>query len=139
MYESVIRNRVLKALNEKEAEFEEAYKSASNKELLDYLRNCAVTLKHSPWPREIIGGRYIEKRFGTYKTALREAELPNPKHADLFENFSRVQEEVEIQKVAYRKKKAEKKERSAKRRAEQAKKRLRYNGKQTESVQTIKI
>lgn len=138
IYESVIKNMVMKSLEEQEKQFEEAHSSDSDEMLLEYLRKSAVKLHHVPWQREIVGGNYIEKRFGTYKTALRAAELPNPKHADILENFSRIQKEVEIQKVAYRKNKAEKKERAAKRRAEQAAKRRQRNEESSESVQAIK-
>ena len=112
MYESVIRNRVAKALDEKELEFEEAYKSASDKELLDYLRSCAIMLKHSPWSREIIGGRYIKNRFKTWTEALKKAGLPAPKTPDEPKNFLIVMEETENQKILYRRRKAEKTKRS---------------------------
>lgn len=127
IYESVIKNMVMKSLEEQERQFEEAHSSDSDEMLLEYLKESAIKLHHVPWQREIVGGSYITNRFGTYKSALRLAELPNPKHADILENFSRIQKEVEIQKVAYRKNKAEKKERSAKRRAEQAAKRRQRN------------
>ncbi|MBR6657514.1 MAG: hypothetical protein IKL18_05010 [Oscillospiraceae bacterium] len=123
IYEAIIKKMVTKALEEQEMEFEETHKEDSDEQLLEYLKESAVKLHHVPWQREIVGGSYIEKRFGTYKAALRKAELPNPKHADNIENFSRIQKEIEIQKAAYRKNKAEKKERAAKRRAAQAAKR----------------
>ncbi|MBR2041393.1 MAG: hypothetical protein IKL57_07300 [Oscillospiraceae bacterium] len=123
IYDSIIKKMVTKALEEKEQEFEEAHKDDSDEQLLQYIKESAEILHHVPWQREIVGGSYIEKRFGTYKAALRAAELPNPKHPDLIEKFPRIQKEIETQKAAYRKNKAEKKERSAKRKAEQAEKR----------------
>lgn len=123
IYDAIIKKMVTKALEEQEQEFEEAHKEDSDEQLLEYLKESTKKLHHVPWKREIVGGSYIEKRFGTYKAALRAAELQNPKHPDLIENFPRIQKEIEIQKAAYRKNKAEKKERSAKRIAEQAAKR----------------
>ena len=134
IYDAIIKKMVTKALEDQENEFEEEHSSDSDEMLLEYIRKSAEELHHIPWQREIVGGSYIEKRFGTYKAALRKAELPNPKHADNIENFSRIQKEIEIQKAAYRKNKAEKKERSAKRRAEQAAKRRERSEKQAESV-----
>jgi len=134
IYDAIIKKMVTKALEEQEQEFEEAHKEDSDEQLLEYLKESTKKLHHVPWKREIVGGSYIEKRFGTYKAALRAAELPNPKHPDLIENFSRIQKEVEIQKAAYRKNKAEKKERSAKRRAEQAAKRRQRMENKAESV-----
>ena len=134
IYESVIRNMVMKSLEEQEKQFEEEHSSDSDEMLLEYIRKSAAKLHHVPWKREILGGSYREKRFGTYKAALRKAELPNPKHADILENFSRIQKEVEIQKEAYRKRKAEKKLRSEERRREHAAKRRERSEKQAESV-----
>lgn len=134
IYESVIKNMVMKSLEEQERQFEKAHSSDTDEMLLEYLKESAVKLHHVPWQREIVGGSYIAKRFETYKAALRAAELPNPKHADILENFSRIQKEVEIQKAAYRKNRAEKKERSAKRRAEQAAKRRQRMENKAESV-----
>lgn len=111
IYESVIRNRVAKALDEKETEFAEKYDSASDEVVLEYVKSCAEKLKHSPWPREIIGGKYLAERFGNWRNVLRNAELPNPKTPDIFEKFEIVREETENQKILYRQKKAEKKER----------------------------
>ncbi len=123
IYDAIIKKMVTKSLEEQENEFEETHKEDSDEQLLEYIKEQAEKLSRVPWQREIVGGSYIEKRFGTWKNALRKAELPNPKHADLIENFERIQNEIEIQKAAYRKNKAEKKERSAKRKAEQAAKR----------------
>ena len=111
IYESVIRNRVAKALDEKETEFAKKYRFASDEVVLEYVKACASELKHTPWPREIIGGRYLAIRFGTWKNVLRSAELPNPKTPDISENFAIVREETENQKILYRRRKAEKKER----------------------------
>ena len=123
IYDAIIKKMVTKALEEQEREFEEVHEADSDEELLEYIKESAKSLNRVPWEREIVGGSYIEKRFGTWKNALRKAELPNPKHPDLIENFSRIQNEIEIQKGIYRKNKAEKKERSARRKAEQAAKR----------------
>ena len=74
-----------------------------------YLRACAIRLHHTPWPGEIVGGKLILERIGSWERAVMLAKLPAPRTANQQKNFARVQEETERQKEAYRKRKAEKK------------------------------
>ena len=73
---------------------------------------CAQVLGHSPWPREIVGGDQIERRFGSWERAMVQANLPMPSHPDKLTTFVRHQEEVARQKELYRQKKAEKKKKA---------------------------
>ena len=113
---------VTQALDAQEQEFQDAHAADTDEHLLTYLRQCAVSLGHTPWPREIVGGRFIEQRFGTWKTALLKAKLPRPSTPDNLSNFTRIQEERAKQEAAYRQKKAEKKLRAQQRQAQQVKK-----------------
>lgn len=122
IYEATIKRMVTQALEKQEQEFLEAHSTDTDEQLLTYLRQSAVQLGHAPWPREIVGGSYIEQRFGTWKNALLRAKLPRPSIPNDLSGFVRIQEERARQEVAYRRKKAEKKLRAQQRQAQQAKK-----------------
>lgn len=122
IYMATIKRMVNEALEAQEQEFTANRGADSDEQLLIYLRQCSATLRHTPWPREIIGGNLIERRFGTWQAALCLAKLPLPNTPDKITVFIRYQEETERQKVIYRERKAEKKIRAQKRMAEQARK-----------------
>ena len=120
IYEATIRRMVTQALESQEQEFAQLHETDSDKQLLAYLRKCALRLNHTPWPGEIVGGQFIEKRFGTWQQALSLAKLPAPITANQQQHFARIREETERQKEAYRQHKAEKKLLAQKRLAQQA-------------------
>ena len=122
IYEATIRRMVNEAMEAQEQAFIQEHGSDTEDALLAYLRDCALRLGHTPWPREIAGGGIIEERFGTWRNALVKAKLPPPNTPDLYNSFARVQEETERQKVLYREKKAAKKERHQQRLKEQKEK-----------------
>ena len=109
IYEATIRRMVQEALEQQEQEFREQHQEDTNQELLMYLRVCAIRLHHTPWPGEIVGGKLILERIGSWERAVMLAKLPAPRTANQQKNFARVQEETERQKEVYRKRKAEKK------------------------------
>ena len=109
IYEATIRRMVQQALEQQEQEFREQHQEDTNQELLMYLRVCAIRLHHTPWPGEIVGGKLILERIGSWERAVMLAKLPAPRTANQQKNFARVQEETERQKEVYRKRKAEKK------------------------------
>lgn len=115
IYEATIKRMVTQALETKETEFAACHGADSDEQLLDYLRYCAVILKHTPWPREIVGGSLIQQRFGTWQIAVIKAKLPLPATPDKITGFARYQEETERQKLLYREKKAAKKQRAQQR------------------------
>lgn len=100
---------VTQALEAQEQAFAAQHTHDRDGQLLAYLRQCAATLRHTPWPREIVGGGLIEQRFGTWQEAVQQAKLPMPHTPDQVSGFARYQEETERQKVLYREKKAAKK------------------------------
>ena len=115
IYEATIKRMVNEALETQEQTFGLDHDADSDEQLLTYLRECALRLGHTPWPREIAGGSMIEQRFGTWKTALLQAKLPQPSTPDKVSGFIRIQEETERQKQLYREKKAAKKQRAQQR------------------------
>ena len=122
IYEATIKRTMNEALEAQEQDFYNAHASDSEEQLLTYLRQCAVSLGHTPWPREIVGGCYIERRFGDWKNALLNAKLPRPSVPDNLSSFARIRDERARQELAYRQRKAEKKQRAKQRQAQQAKK-----------------
>ena len=114
---------VQQALEQQEREFRELHEHDTDEKLLLHLRDCAVRLGHTPWPGEIVGGKLIQERIGSWERALQLAKLPAPRGQNQPRNFARVQVETEHQKELYRRKKAEKKKLAQKRLAAQAAKR----------------
>ena len=122
IYEATIKRMVTEALDAQEREFLLSHGSDTDEQLLTYLRDCTGKLKHTPWPREIVGGSMIEQRFGTWRNAVLKARLPLPNTPDKTACFARMQEETERQKILYREKKAAKKQRAQNRLQEQKEK-----------------
>lgn len=123
IYEGAIRKMVTQALAAREEEFRTEHASDTDEQLLAYLRQCAQTLQHTPWPGEILGGTVIVQRFGSWEKALQAANLPRPWSENKMSTFQRVQQEEARQKEIYRQKKAEKKLLAEQRRIQQEAKR----------------
>ena len=115
IYDATIKRMVNEALEAQELEFARNRGNDSDEQLLVYLRFCAQLLGHTPWPKEIVGGSLIEKRFASWETALARANLPKPITQDKLSQFGRYTEETERQKVIYREKKAAKKQKAQQR------------------------
>ena len=122
IYNAVIKRMVRESLEQKEEDFAIAHAQDSDAELLTYLRRCAAELRHSPWPGEIIGWKYLTQRFVDWNEMLRRAHLPMPKTSNKVTSFQLVLEETKYQKQVYRQKKEEKKARAAEHRKMQAEK-----------------
>ena len=115
IYDAAIKRMVNEALEAQEQEFAKNRGGDSDEQLLAYLQFCAKALGHTPWPREIVGGSVIEKRFTSWETALAKANLPKPVTQDKVTGFARYIEETQHQKVVYREKKAAKKQKAQQR------------------------
>lgn len=123
IYNAVINRMVRESLEQKEEDFAIAHAQDSDAELLIYLRRCAAELRHSPWPKEIVGWKYLIERFGDWNKMLRMAHLPMPKTPSKPSTFLLVIDENRNQKEIYRQRKEEKKAKAAERRELQAEKR----------------
>ena len=119
IYEATIRRMVQEALEQQEQEFRQRHESDTDEQLLALLRASAIRLHHSPWPDEIVGGLFIQERFGSWNRALALARLPAPKTANQKKSFARIQDEEERQKEVYKQRKAEKKVLANQRRLQQ--------------------
>ena len=67
------------ALVERDKAWAVEHESDSDDVFLDYLRQCAAELGHTPMRREVLGSTYISERFGNWAVALTMAGLPLPK------------------------------------------------------------
>lgn len=123
IYEAVIRRMVSDALQAQEDRFATEHADDTDEQLTQYLRQCAAQLKHTPWPREIVGGSVVQARFGSWEAALCAAKLPQPCTPDKISGFPRIQEETQRQRILYREKKQAKKERAQQRMKAQKEKR----------------
>lgn len=122
IYNAVINRMVRESLEQKEEDFAIAHAQDSDAELLTYLRRCAAELRHSPWPGEIVGWKYLIERFEDWNEMLKKAHLPMPTTSNKVSSFQLVLEETKYQKQVYRQRKEEKKARAAQRRKLQAEK-----------------
>ena len=120
IYEATIRRMVLQSFEIQEEQFRREHEGDTDQQLLVYLRENAIRLNHTPWPEEILGGSYIEARFGSWGKAVTQANLPYPEIANQHKNFLRYHQEVERQKVVYHQRKVAKKILAQKRRTQQA-------------------
>lgn len=123
IYNAVINRMVREALDHKEETFAADHSQDSDETLLLYLRQCADELKHSPWPKEIIGWKYLLERFGDWNEMLKRAQLPMPTTTNKPAAFHLVIEEKRIQKQIYRERKAQKKAKAAERQKQQSERR----------------
>ena len=112
IYDAVIRKMVVQALAEREALFAAEHGEDSDEMLLDYLRQQADELEHTPWPKEIVGWQMISQRFGDWTQAVERAGLPPMTTPHTVTKFKLYREEENLQKRIYRANRAEKKAKS---------------------------
>ena len=115
IYEAVIHRMVVQSLAEEEKKFGEEHSPDSDEMLLDYLKQSAKQLQHTPWPKEIVGWQLILERFGTWQEAVQKAGLPPMSTPNTPTKFQLYRLEEEIQKQKHRAKRAEKKAKSLQR------------------------
>ena len=122
MYQAVINRMVHEALTQKHEAFVQEHQYDTDDQLLQYLRECARQLGHSPHQKEIIGWPLFIARFGNWHDALRQAHLQIPRTANTPSKFKIVVEEENRQKLLYRERKAQKKRIAQQRIAQQEQK-----------------
>ena len=72
-----LEERTKQALEENHRLFAQEHSEDSDDQLLEYVRQCAGQIGHSPCSGEIIGGPYILKRLGLgWGRVLQAANLP---------------------------------------------------------------
>ena len=99
IYQTAIQRMVTQALEEKETQFQADHAEDTEEQLLQYLCACAKELGHTPYPKEIVGGRYLLQRFETWENALTLARLPKPNTPNKVSAFALVVELKQIFKT----------------------------------------
>lgn len=77
-FDKKVDARTRAALQEKEAEFKQTHKYATDEQLLDYVRAFAEKHGYTPNCDEIIGGVFIARRWGDWMAVVAAAGLPKP-------------------------------------------------------------
>ena len=113
-YEKKLDQRVRTSLLKKDDRFAQEHKNDTNDQLLAYLRDFAKELGHTPNVCEIIGGKFIEKRFGDWNRAVLLAGLSWPRKAPPMQSrLIYKQEKVRQSRLFTQERSGSKKEREA--------------------------
>ena len=104
--------RTREALQAQDAAFAIEYGTASDADLIDYVRHC-VEASYTPAPCEVVGGAYIAQRFGNWSTALKTAGLPSQYRPPRENNYSRFQQEYARQEARLMQERREKRQAKA--------------------------
>lgn len=83
---------------ERDVEWGKDHEHDTDEQLVDYVRQCAAELGHTPAVREIVGGYYIRSRFGTWAVVIYLAKLPlehgiNPPNQDALDVYQKMRAE----------------------------------------------
>lgn len=115
IYEAVIRRMVTEGLEEKNRIFAQTHREDTDEALLSYVRSEAQRLGHTPYPNEIIGGEWIQERFGSWPAVIALAALKPISTPNTPSKFQLIMDEVELQRLNYRKQKIERRKKSQER------------------------
>lgn len=124
IYDAVIHRMVMEGLAKKEMDFRMEHQEDSDEELLEYLRQKAKELRHTPWPQEIVGWDLITERFAGWPNAVHRANLPVMFTTNNLTKFQLYQDEVEYQKKMYRYLRGQKKAQRVQRMKDRSEKQL---------------
>lgn len=73
----IVKQRTFSALSMKNVAFVLEHQNDTLDALAEYLTACHAALDHTPTRSEVIGGDYIEYRFGSWKKALQAIGVKN--------------------------------------------------------------
>lgn len=106
----MLEKRTNTSLEQKNAQFAKDHAHATDDELLAYLKQCAQKLERHPHVNEVIGGKFIAARFGSWLHAMGQAGLL-PLSPQCKPNARSIyRKELKIQAALYRKEKHERKQ-----------------------------
>ena len=97
-----VAERTVLALKRQNEEFAKNNETATDEELINYVIRCARDCRKSPAATEIIGGKYIARRFGSWNAVLYRAGLPRCGMAPKLENRRIYKREFKIQADLFR-------------------------------------
>lgn len=110
-YEQMIHKRTKASLEQQERQFAVDHSQDSDRQLLEYLCQCEKQLGRTPFPSEVIGGRFLVERFGGWENALAYAGLARYKGYAPAPAKRRIYlQELQRQQELYRREKQEKKD-----------------------------
>lgn len=118
-----ITRRTESELAKRNVEFVLAHQNDTPAELAAYLRRCRQELGHVPMRTEIIGGDFIEYRFGSWARALTAAGVAErhiPHSTMRLENTGLYKNEYAAQKLLHQQEKQRKRELNRNRQAQRA-------------------
>lgn len=73
---SRVAERTKAAMVKLNEEFEREHRDDTPEKLIEYIKDCAARLKHTPHKVEVIGAEYISGRFGGWGKVIVAAKLP---------------------------------------------------------------
>lgn len=111
LHQQIVK-RTREALQAQDAAFAIEYGTASDADLIDYVRHC-VEASYTPAPCEVVGGAYIAQRFGNWSTALKTAGLPSQYRPPRENNYFRFQQEYARQEARLMQERREKRQAKA--------------------------
>lgn len=113
------------ALSKKNVAFILEHQHDSLTQLAAYLKSCKAELGYPPTRTEVIGGDYIEMRFGSWSKALQAAGILDKRAQNALpkkqENTKLYQDEYAAQKILHQQEKARKKEENRRKNEEKRK------------------
>lgn len=111
LHQQIVK-RTREVLQAQDETFAIEYGTASDADLIDYVRHC-VEASYTPAPCEVVGGAYIAQRFGNWSTALKTAGLPSQYRPPRENNYSRFQQEYARQEARLMQERREKRQAKA--------------------------
>lgn len=129
LHQQIVK-RTIEALQAQDEAFAIEYETASDADLIAYVRQC-VDVSYTPAPCEVVGGAYIAQRFGNWSAALKAAELPSQYKPPREHHYPRYEQEYQRQEVQLLQ------ERKAKRQAGQHHHAQRYDAEQRDHAAQV--
>ena len=108
-YKSQLLLKTVESLAKQHEEFGIHHAVTTNTELLEYVRACSKELGETPGSNEVIGGAYIESRFGGWDQVVAAANLPAPGRTLSAEKTQIYKKEYKRQEKLFRKNKQQEK------------------------------
>ena len=93
LYQQIVK-RTIEALQAQDEAFAIEYETASDADLIAYVRQC-VDVSYTPAPCEVVGGAYIAQRFGNWSAALKAAGLPSQYKPPREHHYPRYEQEYQ--------------------------------------------
>ena len=111
LHQQIVK-RTIEALQAQDEAFAIEHETASDADLIDYVRRC-VDASYTSAPCEVVGGAYIAQRFGNWSAALKAAGLPSQYKPPCENSYPRFHEEYARQEAQLMQERREKRQAKA--------------------------